>query len=492
MIVFLPTTVAAGALAPLEYAAMIVFLPTTVAAGALAPLEYAPLPVGAVTPRGWLLSQLSLQAQGLSGHLAQFWPDVSKSVWIGGGGDGGLHERTPYWLNGVVPLAFLLRNANVTLAPVRGVWKAPSRESSVAANASLTRDPAVSCAKHGALGAEPVAVDLLAQVRCYIDYILSTQAADGWLGPPDDGDGQAPWGRAYVLLALAAYAEAVPSEFGRVSLAMLQYALCLRERLKKLPLAGWAQQRWQEIALGAHWLLDHAPRGRQPELLELLAVLRTQGSDWEAWFEDGTFAGRGVRGANGHNVNNAQALKTAAVAFRLARGNATLATLSRTRVHKLDAHCGLSTGMFVGDELIPPAPTHSPSRGIELCGVVEAMFSFATMFSVFGDGATLDRAERIAYNALPATWASPKGGDMWAHQYLQAVNQMQARLSHPHVWTHDHADAERYGLEPNFGCCTANFNQGWCAPRPRARARAGGTCRTPVRAATRALTSHPR
>ena len=27
-----------------------------------------------------------------------------------------------------------------------------------------------------------------------------------------------------------------------------------------------------------------------------------------------------------------------------------------------------------------------------------------------------DRAERIAFNALPATWASPKGGDMWSHQ----------------------------------------------------------------------------
>ena len=24
-----------------------------------------------------------------------------------------------------------------------------------------------------------------------------------------------------------------------------------------------------------------------------------------------------------------------------------------------------------------------------------------------------DRVERISYNALPATWASPKGGDMW-------------------------------------------------------------------------------
>ena len=133
---------------------------------------------------------------------------------------------------------------------------------------------------------------------------------------------------------------------------------------------------------------------------------------------------------------------------------------------RLDEHCALPTGMWVGDENMPnqEEPTsqhHHPSRGAELCGVVEAMYSYAVMFGTFGEPSTLDRAERIAYNALPATWASPKGGDMWAHQYLQAVNQIEAKLSDPHVWTHDGPDSERYGLEPNFGCCTANFNQGW-------------------------------
>ena len=33
------------------------------------------------------------------------------SMWVGGVGDTGLHERTPYWMNGVVPLAALLEKA---------------------------------------------------------------------------------------------------------------------------------------------------------------------------------------------------------------------------------------------------------------------------------------------------------------------------------------------------------------------------------------------
>lgn len=33
------------------------------------------------------------------------------SVWIGGSHDTDLHERTPYWLNGLVPLAFQLESS---------------------------------------------------------------------------------------------------------------------------------------------------------------------------------------------------------------------------------------------------------------------------------------------------------------------------------------------------------------------------------------------
>jgi uncharacterized protein len=63
------------------------------------PWLYAPLPLGMLAPAGWLRTQLEIQADGLSGHLSLFYPDIENSSWIGGTQDGSgiYHERTPYW-----------------------------------------------------------------------------------------------------------------------------------------------------------------------------------------------------------------------------------------------------------------------------------------------------------------------------------------------------------------------------------------------------------
>ena len=55
--------------------------------------------------------------------------------------------------------------------------------------------------------------------------------------------------------------------------------------------------------------------------------------------------------------------------------------------------------------------------------------------------------------------------------YLQAINEINAIKADPHVWQHDGDMAEAYGLEPNYGCCTANFHQ--VRVRARARVRSG-------------------
>ena len=83
----------------------------------------------------------------------------------------------------------------------------------------------------------------------------------------------------------------------------------------------------------------------------------------------------------------------------------------------------------------------------------------------FGEVASLDRLERLAFNALPAAWFSPRGGEMVAHSYLAPAN---------HIDAAEHGDAEAtvfsstgakqgtfYGLQPTNPCCTANFNAGW-------------------------------
>ncbi len=66
------------------------------------------LPLGSMRPAEWLHTQLRIQANGLTGHLDEFWPDIADSAWIGGKGEG--WEHGPYWLDGLVPLAFPLDN----------------------------------------------------------------------------------------------------------------------------------------------------------------------------------------------------------------------------------------------------------------------------------------------------------------------------------------------------------------------------------------------
>ena len=44
----------------------------------LLPRAFVPLPLGAIRPAGWLRRQLRIQADGLSGHLDEFWPDIAR------------------------------------------------------------------------------------------------------------------------------------------------------------------------------------------------------------------------------------------------------------------------------------------------------------------------------------------------------------------------------------------------------------------------------
>jgi len=120
----------------------------------------------------------------------------------------------------------------------------------------------------------------------------------------------------------------------------------------------------------------------------------------------------------------------------------------------LDEHHGQAHGMFSGDECLAG---RNPLQGTELCAVTEYMYSAEQLLSILGDPSWGDRLERVAFNALPATF----GPDMWSHQYDQQVNQAQCTINPEHQWTTNGPDANLFGLEPNYGCCTANMHQGW-------------------------------
>ena len=153
-----------------------------------------------------------------------------------------------------------------------------------------------------------------------------------------------------------------------------------------------------------------------------------------------------------HGVNVAMALKTSAL-WSLISGEAADRDAAIRALEVLDRYHGQPNGMFSADE---HHAGQDPSQGTELCAVVESLYSLQHVVAVNGDVALADRIERMAYNAMPATMSA----DMWSHQYDQQANQVMCSLNRRR-WVTNGPESNLFGLEPNFGCCTANLHQGW-------------------------------
>jgi Beta-L-arabinofuranosidase, GH127 middle domain/Beta-L-arabinofuranosidase, GH127 catalytic domain len=365
----------------------------------LAESAFLPLPLTSVKPKGWLLDQLRIQAEGLTGHLGEFWQDVGpNSAWLGGSGEG--WERGPYYLDGLLPLAYLLN------------------------------DP-----------------KLIAKVKPWVEWTLTHQRADGGIGPEKNKDW---WPIMIQLKVLTQYQEATGDP--RVIPAMEKYFAYQSATLGTSPLKSWAIYRWQDELASILWLYN---RNGDAKLLDLARQLKGQGFDWEGMFTVFPFTGRVTREQakhDTHGVNNAMGLKTAALWYLVSHQAADREGTARM-LGTLDKFEGLANGMFSADEHFAG---RSPSQGIELCAVVEAMFSLELDLAVLGDPAIGDRLEKIAYNPLPGAQTA----DQWSHQYDQQPNQVMCSLGR-RDWTTNGAESNLFGLEPNYGCCTANLHQGW-------------------------------
>lgn len=239
--------------------------------------------------------------------------------------------------------------------------------------------PNTPCRCFGALSPRPEPpVNIFSQATEYINYVVAHQTAAGWLGADDDTSGNMYWSRFPMLLALAAYADGVPERADEIAAVMLKFTQEASRRMAKTPMDGWSMWRGQDFALGVQWLLAKHPQGQEAFLGGFLATIRAQTSDWESWFQNFTV------GASPHGVNNAQALKSSGV-WAIQDTDPALHASSIARLHNMDSTYGMASGMFCADEILcEPAQRKMPSRGTELCTVVEAMFSYNTLFSVHG------------------------------------------------------------------------------------------------------------
>lgn len=355
-----------------------------------------------IKPKGWLYRQLKIQANGLSGNLDKVWPDVRDSAWIGGEKDG--WERVPYWLDGFIPLAFLLDDD-----------------------------------------------DMKARAKKYMDAIIAGQKEDGWICPCDDDKRAAydTWAVLLISKVLTVYYNCSKDErLPDVIYKVLKnyYDLLSSGQIK---LFGWGEFRWFEIFIAINFIYE---RYKEPWLCELAKIVKAQGTKyedfaqyWEVPENKWTFYT--------HIVNIGMMLKSEAVSCDMVGEEYT--DLGEKLRGILAKYNGTPVEMFTGDECLSGV---SPIQGTELCAVVEQMYSYELLFAYTGDAKWADRLELLAFNALPAT----NSEDMWTHQYVQMNNQIACRrFTDKVIFRTNGPEAHLFGLEPNFGCCTANFNQGW-------------------------------
>jgi hypothetical protein len=356
---------------------------------------------------------LRIQADGISGNLDEFWPDVRDSQWFGG--DAEAWERAPYWLDGIIPLAYTLDDA-------------PLKE----------------------------------KVARYMDYVIEHQHEDGWLGPRTmiaaSGKSAQPrydlWGQILATKVLMQYAEATEDHRGFTALERLLRRI--DHTLDRTPLFNWGQFRWFEALPAIIWLYEQ--QGGM-WLLDLATKLHAQGFDWGGFFSApvgwpaASPTPEGRWNYMSHVVNNAMAPKAPALWWRVS-GDARDRSMAYEILGKLHRHHGMVTGVVTGDECLAGK---NPIHGTELCSVVELAYSLEVLVSTLGDPTFADQLERIVFNALPATFAP----DMWSHQYDQQVNQAECSIREDRIWNTNGPESNIFGVEPNYGCCTANLSQGW-------------------------------
>lgn len=376
----------------------------------LAPKAYEALPLGSIKAEGWLKTQLDIMKEGMTGHLDELYPRVmgSRNAWLGGDGDA--WERGPYWIDGLLPLAYILDDE-----------------------------------------------ELKAKVQPWIEWSLASQTEDGYFGPSIDrstefglqrNNSRDWWPKMVMLKIMQQHYSATGDE--RIPEFLLKY---FRYQLKELPAKPldnwtyWGMMRGGDNLAVVYWLYNLTG---ESFLLELAELIHSQTYDWTGEFLKGDLVRTPF---SVHCVNLAQGFKEPVVYWQQAQEQKYLDAVKQM-LQDMRHTIAFPTGLWAGDELLRFG---NPTQGSELCTAVEMMFSLETMLEITGDAYWGDYLERVAYNALPTQVTD----NYDARQYYQQINQIEISYKDRNFVTCYEGTDQCMGLLMGYPCCTSNLHQGW-------------------------------
>jgi hypothetical protein len=366
----------------------------------LRPSAFVKLPVGSITPGGWLRNELVLETKGMTGHLEEIseWLDPKTSAWTDPAAKG-KHgwEEMPYWLKGYGDLGYVLK------------------------------DPTV-----------------IAHSKKWIDAILASQEESGWFGPRElltsiDGKPDL-WANMLALNCLQSWYDYSHDE--RVIPFMTKYFKWELNYPEKDFLVGyWPKMRGGDNLESVYWLYN---RTGEAWLLDLAKKIHDHTANWT----------KGV--VNLHNVNFAQSFREPAEYWQQDKDDKFLNATQRDYDQVMGTWGQVPGGGFGGDENARKGYV-DPRQGFETCGMVEYMHSFEMLMKITGDPRWIDHCEDVAFNSFPAA-STP---DLKALHYLTAPNQVSLDPGNKSPGINNSGTMFSYSCSGVYRCCQHNVAMGW-------------------------------
>ena len=371
----------------------------------LQPLSFIKLPVGSISPKGWILKYLELQRDGLTGHLGEIsaWLDKKNNAWFSGNGKGDHGwEEVPYWLKGYGNLAYVLKDQR-----------------------------------------------MIDETKLWIEKVFESQQPNGYFGPKlseEDilrrkSDLQDLWPNMLMLWCLQSYYEY--SNDQRVLSFMSKYFKWqMTVPDQKLLKTYWENSRGGDNLYSIYWLYNHVG---EKWLLELANKIHRNTADWA----------QSTNLPNWHNVNIAQCFREPATYFMQSKDSAGLFATYNDFYLIRKVYGQVPGGMFGADENARDG-YDDPRQAVETCGMVEQMVSDEILAGITGDPMWADHCENVAFNTYPAA-VMP---DFKGLRYLTSPNMVVSDNK-------DHApgidNAGPYLMMNPFSsrCCQHNHAMGW-------------------------------